>query len=123
MTNASLSANFSEKVGWVVPTAHRYRIGRVWYNNPTGLAADPANYFTIAVKGAVSGTVYASWSTQSVGSGGNGALVADTPVSLVLNTNSANLVLAENEVLQVTYTKSGTATLPAGALVIEGRFV
>lgn len=122
MTNPSTAATFAEKLGWSVPAGFAYRIDRVMYNNPTGLAADASNYFTIALKGVTSGIVYASWTTQT-GVSGQGALLADTPVTLVLNATDANLVAAAGEFLQATYTKTGTQTLPAGALIIEGRLI
>lgn len=117
MTNASTAATATEKLGWTVPAGRKFRVVRVMYNNPTGLAADTTNFFTIALKGVTSGTVYASWSTQT---SAQGALSADTPVTLVLNATDANLVLAAGEFPQATFTKSGTQTLPAGCLVIEG---
>lgn len=120
LTNASISATASEKHGWSVPVGRKFRVDRVIYNNLTGLAADASNYFTIALKGAVSGTVYASWSTQT---SAQGALTADTPVTLVLNATDANLVLAAGEFPQATFTKTGTQTLPVGALVFEGRLI
>lgn len=120
MTNASTAATATEKLGWTVPTGRKLRIDRVMYNNPTGLAADASNYFTIALKGVTSGTVYASWSTLSTA---QGALTADTPVTLVLNATDANLVAAAGEFLQATYTKTGTQTLPAGCLTIDARLI
>lgn len=119
-TNASISATFTEKLGWIVPAGFKFRIDQVNYNNPTGLAADATNFFTIALKGSVSGIVYASWSTQT---SAQGALAADTPVTLVLNSTPANLVAAAGEILQATYTKSGTQTLPAGSLSVLGRLI
>lgn len=121
--NASLSATASEKLGCVVPAGQSYRIDAVTYTNPTGLAASASNFFVIALKGAISGVVYASWSTCTTGAGGNGALVANTPTALVLNSTDANLVAAAGEQLQAIYTLTGTQTLPAGVLVIEGRIV
>lgn len=120
LTNASTAVTLTEKVGWTVPTGQSFKIDRVMYNNPTGLAVDATNYFTIALKGATSGVVYASWSTLT---GTQGALLADTPVTLVNNATPANLVAAAGEPLQATYTKTGTQTLPAGCLVIEGRLI
>lgn len=122
MTNASTAATITEKLGWIVPPGRKFRVDRVMYNNPTGLAADPTNIFTIAVKGVTSGIVYASWTTLT-GAPAQGALSADVPVTLVNNATDANLVLAAGEFLQATYTKAGTQTLPAGCLVIEGRLI
>ncbi len=120
MSNASTAATATEKLGWTVPSNYSFRIDRVMYNNPTGLAADASNYFTIAIKGVTSGIVYASWSTQT---SAQGALSADIPVTLILNATDANLVLATGEFIQATYTKTGTQTLPAGCLTIEGRLL
>lgn len=119
-SNASISATFTEKVAWSVPAGRKFRVSRVMYNNPTGLAADASNFYTIALKGAVSGTVIASWSTQT---SAQGALTADTPVTLILNATDANLVLAAGEIPQAAYTKSGTQTLPVGTLTFEGELL
>ncbi len=117
LTNASTAITATEKVGWFVPVGKSFRIDRVIYNNPTGLAADASNFFVIAVKGVTSGLVAAQWSTATAA---QGALTADIPVTLV---NTTNNVLAGGEFPQATYTKTGTQTLPAGSLTIEGRLI
>jgi hypothetical protein len=86
------------------------------YCNPTGLAADAANYFTVKVLNGAA--VAASWSTQTTG---DGALGADVPVAL--NLQSANVVVPANTKLSLQLDETGTATLPAGRVVIEGELL
>lgn len=54
---------------------------------------------------------------------GTNTLVADTFTTLTLTSTGANLVLAADEVLMFVATENGTATLPAGRLVVEGRYL
>ncbi len=101
---------------WTTPAGRSFRITRAMYCNPTGLAADAANYFTVKVLNGVA--VAASWSTQTTG---DGALAADTPVAL--NLQSDNLVVPANTKLSLFLDETGTATLPAGRVVIEGELI
>ena len=102
------------------PKAGRdFRIDRVWYNNPTGLAADAANYFDIQVK-TVGGNVAFNWSTET---GEEGALVADTPVEFSASATDADQIISAGAVMSVNFDETGTQTLPAGRLVVEGRYV
>lgn len=117
LTNASTAATVAEKV-WTVPAGRSLRLDGAWYNSPTGLAAHASNYFTITVK--KGSTVMASWSTQV---GAQGTLTADTPVSLVLSATDANTVAAAADVITVSYTLSGTQTLPAGRMTLNFRLV
>ena len=117
VSNASTAASTAEKF-WTVPTGRSLRLDGAWYNNPTGLAADANNYFTITVK--KGSTVMATWSTQTTG---NGALVADTPVTLVLSATDSDTVAAAGDVISVSFAKSGTQTLPAGRLTMNFRLV
>jgi len=90
-----------------------FRIERVWYNNPTGLAADTTNYFDVTITDGTN--ILASWSTKTTS---QGALTADTPVNLVL---AAAHDVAPNLSLVVTCTLHGTQTLPAGRIVVSGH--
>lgn len=100
-------------VMWQSPAGRAFRITRVVYNNPTGLAAAANDYYTIKVLNGVA--VAAQWSTQTTG---DGALVADTPVEPAVQV--ANMVVPANTKLSLSLDLTGTATLPAGRVVIEG---
>lgn len=118
----SLGAQTVTKWGTAVPKA--FIVDRVYYVNPTGFAANASAYWTIAVKSG--STVIASWSTQSTGSGGNGAITAGADTELVLNSTLANTVFGGASAAQfsVVVTPSGSpSALPAGQLIVEGRYV
>ncbi len=114
--HASATSDGTTKL-WKVPAGRSYRISRVYYNNPTGLAANASDYYTIKVLNGA--TVAALWSTQT---GANGTLSADTPVELVIQADAAP-VLPENTNLALFLDLTGTATLPAGRVVIEGDLI
>lgn len=91
------------------------RLDHVWYNNPTGFAADAANYWTIELTDGTN--VLASWSTQT---GAEGTLTADTPVAIPLSATHTDL--DEGLVLTLVFTKTGVpANLPAGQLLADGH--
>jgi len=92
-------------------------IDTVEYCNPTGLAEHAANFFT--VKALADGNVAASWSTET---GEEGTIAADTLLELT-NGTLANRSLATGDVLSVFFDEDGTATLPAGRVVIHGRYL
>ena len=90
-----------------------HRIGRVWYNNPTGFATDNSAYWVITLTDGT--TTLASWSTKTTG--GQGTLTANTPVELVLGTTH-DLIPSKN--LTLTFTATGSpASLPAGRFVVD----
>ena len=100
-------------------TAQRaMRVDAVQYINVTGLAASATDYFNIKLqKGS---TIMANWSTQT---SAQGAIAADTFVSPVLSSTDANLVAAAGDVLKLNLDETGTQTLPAGHIVVHGRYV
>ena len=53
------------------------------------------------------------------GDNGGAALAADTFVALTLSATESNLVLAADDELLLVATEGGSATLPAGRLVVE----
>ncbi len=108
--HAAMSATTSVKIGGSLTRAHRVKY--VWYNNPTGFAADASNYWTIEITDGTN--VLASWSTQSTA---QGALTADTPVQLVMSASHTDIDGAG--VFVATFVKTGIpANLPAGRLVV-----
>ena len=96
-----------------------FQVERVDYVNPTGLAGDASNYFNIKLQYG-STTVIANWSTLS---SAEGTLTADTWVAMTLNATPANLVLAPGTEVSLFLDETGTSSLPAGKLVIHGRFL
>jgi len=115
--NASLTADLTYKL-WEVPAGRKFRLDRVTYVNPTGLAEDAANYFNVSVNNGA--TLAANWSTET---GQEGTLAADTFVDLTLATAEADRIFAAGDELSAVFDETGTATLPAGQLVIEGRLL
>lgn len=102
-----------------VPSGLKLRIDSVQYVNPTGLAQDASNYFNIKVlKGA--STVVANWSTLT---GAEGTLTANTFVNMVMSSTDADKVLDAADELSYFLDETGTASLPAGRIVIRGRYV
>lgn len=96
----------------------QFLVEQVRYVNPTGLAADASNHFDIQVKNGA--TVVANWSTET---GEEGALTADLHVDLSLSTVAGALLLDVDDVLSLNLAETGTQTLPAGRIQIEGRYI
>jgi hypothetical protein len=116
--HAAVTADTTVKL-WSCPTGRAFRVMRVFYCNPTGLAADATNYFNLKIlKGAA--TVAANWSTLT---GQQGALGADTPVEFTLSSTDADRVLQAGDALSLFLDETGTQTLPAGRVVVEGCYV
>jgi hypothetical protein len=121
LDHGTLTATTTAKL-WSVPAGKRLRVDRVWYCNPTGLAADPTNAFSLEIRNGA--TVVASvFNTDNNDVPAGVALAADAIVTGVLSATPANLALAAGDTLSAVFTEDGTATLPAGRLVIEGRLI
>lgn len=54
---------------------------------------------------------------------GTNTLVADSPVALTLTATTANLIFAAGEDVYFVAIEQGTATLPIGRMVVEGRYI
>ncbi len=117
LDHAALTADLTVKL-YQVPTGKKLRIDRVTYVNPTGLVADGTNFFDIVVLNAAA--VAANHSTET---GQEGTIAADTFIDLVLSSTDADLVVASGADVSVFFDEDGTATLPVGRIVIEGRLV
>jgi hypothetical protein len=102
---------------WKLHPARYFLLEGVDYVNPTGLEADPANYFVVQLLAGT--TVLATWSTQA---GQQGVLPTNGFVSLALAA-PASLVLPPGTEVQLSLTKAGTATLPPGSLFLHGRYI
>lgn len=106
---------------FTVPAGKKFRLTRAEYTNPTGLAANGSAYFNVkAIQGS---TVMASWSSQTSGGGGQGAIVADTPFDLVNSATDADLVAAAGTVVALFLDETGDTTLPLGRIAIHGYLI
>jgi hypothetical protein len=115
--HSALTADLTVKL-FKVPAGRKLRIDAVDYINPAGLAEDAANYFNLQLKNG--STVIGNWSTET---GQEGTLTADTFVAFDMSDTDADLVLDPTEILSIVFDETGTATLPAGRLVVRGRWV
>jgi hypothetical protein len=113
---ASVSATTTVHL-YKVPAGRKFRLERVLFINPTGLAIDPANAFKGEIKD--SAVVMSTVFDTLTGDTGSASLPANTFVDAALI--AANIGAIGNDVIDLVLTKTGTQTLPAGSLVIEGR--
>lgn len=111
-TNATLSVKM-----WKTPAGRALRIERMAYINVTGLATDATNYFDVNVVHGAGPTNAGKWSTLT---GAEGAIAANTFIDLTKNATDANLVVPPGTEISLSLVKTGTQTLPAGRVVIEG---
>ena len=114
-SSAALTADATTKL-WTVPAGRSARVASVWMNAPAAaLAVDDTNY---AIYKITDGTnIAASWSTKTTG--GNGPIVQDTPVLMVLAAD-ANVVIAGGEVVSLFIDEFGTVvSIPAVVGIIE----
>lgn len=105
---------------WVVPAGRTFRLDRAAYINVTGLARSDTDFFEVAIK--KGSTTMATANTGPV-AGAGAAIAADTFTDLTLSATPANLVAAAGDVISLVLDETGTATLPAGKVVIYGRLV
>lgn len=113
----AVTANTTVKL-FQVPAGRKFVVERAKYVNPTGLVGDITNAFAGTVQNAA--TVMATLFNTDTDAGG-ATLAADTFVDGTLSATAADRWLDADEVLSLVLTETGTATLPAGRLVIEGR--
>lgn len=118
LVHASLTATTTDFL-ITVPTGKVFVVDAVQYYNATGLAADVSNYFALTIQNSGATKVAASWSTQT---SAQGAITAATPVSLV-NGTLANRTFTAGEIINFVATEAGSATLPAGRILVLGRFI
>lgn len=117
--HAQLTGDLTTKL-YDVPSGRKLKVERVRYINPTGLAEDASNYFAISVKNG-STVVAGPLSTDSAGAGTN-SIAADTFTAITVATDGSE-VLDAGDVLSVLFDETGTATLPAGRVVIDALLV
>lgn len=100
-----------------VPAGRALRLDRVTYVNPTGLAASATDSFVLEVKN----DAEVAASVFDTDSANGDDLAADTFVEATLSATDANRVFQAGDEVLAVFTETGTATLPAGHLVLEGR--
>jgi hypothetical protein len=99
-----------------IPQGRRLRVVGFYIVNPTGLAANGANFFAISVRKNAS-AILASHSTAT------DAIAAGVWIEPTLTLTDTDLVLNSGDVLDVTMTRTGTATLPPGRVVVHCLWV
>lgn len=105
-----------------VPPGKTFRLDRVDYLNPTGLAEDTTNVFALSVKNGA--TVMAGpLSTDSDGAGADNSIAADTFTEIPLSATDSDLIAAAGDEISLLADEGGAATLPAGRLTLHGRYV
>jgi hypothetical protein len=97
----------------------RMKVTKVKYINPTGLAEHAANHAKIQILNGA--TVVAEKNTDSAGAGDNG-IPANTFIDLTLSATAADLLFDADDVLTFKIDESGTTTVPAGRVVVEGVY-
>lgn len=102
--------------------AFSWVIDSITYINPTGLAAHAADNFkcTITKTGAVSLISAVLFDTDA---DDGASLAADTHVAGAMSAVAGATTLAADDIITITLTEEGTATLPAGRFVFRGRRV
>jgi hypothetical protein len=115
--HAAATADATHKL-YKVPAGRVLRLDAVDYNNITGLTQDTTNFFNVKVTDGTN--IAANWSTQT---SAQGTLAADTFVALVMSSTDDNKVFTENEIVTLFLDESGDTTLPAGRIILRGRFI
>lgn len=112
--HAQITANGSVKL---FTARKRTRIDRVEYINVTGLAEDAANAFKVELKNGATVVALIANTDSDLDPDTGASIPANTPIFASFPT-AAGKVLAAGDVLDLTFTETGTATLPAGTVVI-----
>lgn len=105
-----------------VPSGKTLKIDQVEYINPTGLAEDATNVFALSLKNG-SVVVAGPYSSDSDGAGADNSIPANTFFDLTLSSTSTELVAAAGDVLSLLADEGGTASLPAGRVVVHARYI
>lgn len=103
-----------------VPAGRKLRIDAVEYLNPTGLAEDASNIFALAVK--QGSTTVGSLSTDSAAVA-DASIAANTFTTMTPSATAADLTAPAAAELSLVATETGTASLPAGRIVVHARYV
>lgn len=116
--HAEVTATTTLKL-YKVPAGRTLRLDRASYINVTGLAGHATDAFAGTVQNA--STVVATLFNTDTGDAGGASLTANTFVEGVLSATDASRVFVAGDIVSLVLTEDGTATLPAGTLVLEGR--
>lgn len=119
LDHAALTSTTTIKL-YKAPAGRKFRLDRILYINPTGLAADATNAFKLEVKNG-STLMSTVFNTDSDDVPAGASIAADTFVEPSIIAAAA--VLAATEELSLVFTEDGTSTLPAGRIHIEGRLL
>jgi hypothetical protein len=111
--HVAVTANGSVKLFKAV---RRCLIERIDYINPTGLAADATNAFRLEIKNG-SSLVATIANTDSDDVPAGAAITANTFITATNGTKTLR-TLAADDVLDITFTEDGTASLPAGTVIV-----
>ena len=95
----------------------RFIIDKVQLINVTGLTQDASNFFNVKVL--IAAVLAANWSTET---GEEGTLTANT-FKEMSNAAATARVGALDAEISLVLDETGTATLPAGRIQIEGRYI
>lgn len=107
---------------WKCPTGRAFIVDRVLYMNVTGLAVHNDNWFTGVLMNDAT-AVASIFNTDANSDPVGAALTADTFTEATMAAATADRVVDAGEELALVLTEGGTATLPAGFVQIEGRYV
>ena len=115
--HAQVTATTTIKL-YKVPTGRSFRLTGAQYVNVTGLANDATNAFAGTIQNAA--TVAALLFNTDSGDADVKAIAADTLVIADLSATEASRCFAAGDTISLVLTEDGTATLPAGTVVLEG---
>lgn len=113
--HVAVTANGSVKI---FKARKRSRIDRIDYLNVTGLAEDTSNAFKVEIKQGSVVVAYIADTDSNLDPDTGAAIPANTTIHGVLATALADRIIEAGETLDITFTKTGTATLPAGTVTI-----
>ncbi len=106
----------------VMKCARSLIVDSVYYVNPTGLAEDTTNVFAgvLAKATTACATLFNTDSDLSVP---DASIPANTWIAGVLDADSAKYSFVAGDEMNLIVTMGGTATLPAGRIVVNYRYV
>lgn len=111
-----VAATFADKL---FVCRQKMRVDYVEYVNPTGYAEDTTNYWKLGVK--KNSTIMAEYSTQT---SAQGTITGDAFTAIPLSATDANLVADVGDEISFYGTKvAAAANLPAGRVIIHGRYL
>jgi len=112
------TAGTAETVYQTIPTGGpaKFRVVGATFQPDTNRTANDTDYATVAVK--VGSQSLGSFTTQTTGSGGNGNLVAGTPVAFTLTNEEGYPHTAGSSHVNVAVTKAGSGVAITGMVTV-----